>query len=146
VKCQRPRGVSDREVSLRSKFQGFTRVILLRRLSRRLDTVLTWSPGPRTDAGFCVSGSQRTFSSLGLYPLRWYITRLYVSLDSCTVITGRAEPGAVARQSRSNVIGLTSQCDGCGTVREGRVRRAIASFPKTPFFPTNEKGNAQGFH
>ena len=23
---------------------------------------------------------------------------------------------------------------------------AIASFPKTPFFPTNEKGNAQGFH
>jgi len=23
---------------------------------------------------------------------------------------------------------------------------AIASFPKTPFFPTNEKGNAQKFH
>jgi len=23
---------------------------------------------------------------------------------------------------------------------------AIASYPKTPFFPTNEKGNAQGFH
>ena len=24
--------------------------------------------------------------------------------------------------------------------------QAIASFPKTPFFPTEEKGNAQGFH
>jgi len=23
---------------------------------------------------------------------------------------------------------------------------AIASFPKTPFFPTNGKGSAQGFH
>ena len=26
------------------------------------------------------------------------------------------------------------------------VSTAKASFPKTPFFPTNEKGNAQGFH
>jgi len=34
--------------------------------------------------------------------------------------------------------------------REGRspctTPRAIASYRKTPFFPTNEKGNAQGFH
>jgi len=45
---------------------------------------------------------------------------------------------------------------GDGTRKQGDVEisnfpislrdGAIASFPKTPFFPTNEKGNAQGFH
>ena len=30
--------------------------------------------------------------------------------------------------------------------RDTAMFQAIASFPKTPFFPTNEKGNAQGFH
>jgi len=58
-------------------------------------------PEPKGGAGFCVPGSQRTFSSLGLRPSRWYIRRHYVTLDSCTVIAGRAASPDLSRANRS---------------------------------------------